>query len=91
MHTPNIPVMEPEIRARLAHAREILERFVPDLGIFQLKRSGENFNDHYVVPISGGSDSTGMAILMRCLFPETPFIFVFCDTKAESEDLYQNL
>lgn len=91
MPAQTIPTIEPEIRARLAHARSVIEQFVPDLCAFQLKRSAENINDHYVVPLSGGSDSTGMAILLRCLFPDTPFVFVFCDTKAESEDLYLNL
>lgn len=45
----------------------------------------------YVIPISGGADSTGIALILRALFPEIPFTFVFTDTLAESPDLYYQL
>lgn len=45
----------------------------------------------FVIPISGGADSCGIAMIMRALFPNVDFIFVFTDTMAESPDLYYQL
>ena len=45
----------------------------------------------HVVPTSGGADSTGIGIILRALFPEVPFLYVFTDTKAESPGLYYQL
>ena len=45
----------------------------------------------YVIPISGGADSCGVAMVLRALFPNIPFIFVFTDTMAETPDLYYQL
>lgn len=47
--------------------------------------------DIHVVPVSGGKDSTALAITLSILFPNVNFIYVFTDTKAEPEDVYKNL
>jgi hypothetical protein len=47
--------------------------------------------DVYICPVSGGADSTALAILLRLLFPGTYFHFVFTDTKAELPEIYDSL
>jgi len=47
--------------------------------------------DRHVIPVSGGADSTVMAILMRELFPRTEFTYLFTDTEAEDPEIYENL
>lgn len=47
--------------------------------------------DLHVVPVSGGADSTVMAIVMARLFPETKFIYLFTDTEAEDPNIPENL
>lgn len=47
--------------------------------------------DKHIIPCSGGADSSAMAVLLHWLFPSTNFILMFTDTKAEGEDLYENL
>lgn len=44
-----------------------------------------------IIPCSGGKDSTANAILLSLLFPSEKFIYVFTDTKAEPDDIYNNL
>lgn len=51
----------------------------------------QNENDVLVVPVSGGADSTALAILLKELFPEAHFRYVFTDTGAEPAELYENL
>src|SRR5690606_34711508 len=87
-----IPIIDLDIHKRLVKARRVIEKYVPaeKLNSFKLSYK-EGKRNVYVVPLSGGSDSTCMAILLKVLFPEVPFVFVFCDTQAESEDLYENL
>jgi len=48
-------------------------------------------NDVLVVPVSGGADSTALSILLREMFPEAKFKYVFSDTKAEPAELYASL
>lgn len=45
----------------------------------------------YLVPCSGGNDSTALAILLCCLFPHIDWILLFTDTKAEPQETYDNL
>lgn len=47
--------------------------------------------DLHVCPLSGGADSTALAILLRHLFPTTPFRYVFFDTMAEPDEVYDTL
>ncbi|MDC7692524.1 phosphoadenosine phosphosulfate reductase domain-containing protein [Vogesella indigofera] len=45
----------------------------------------------HVIPVSGGADSTALAILMVTAFPEVPFRFLFTDTGAEPKTVYESL
>lgn len=58
-------------------------------GEFELP--GNPKNDLYIVPVSGGADSSALAITMSVLYPHIPFRFVFTDTLAETRDLYENM
>jgi hypothetical protein len=50
-------------------------------------------NDVICIPMSGGADSTAMAILILTLFPEIKdkVVFVFTDTEAECAGVYDSL
>lgn len=50
-----------------------------------------NPGDVYIIPVSGGADSTVLAIILRELFPETQFKLIFTDTGAEPRDLYESM
>lgn len=39
-----------------------------------------NPGDVYVIPVSGGADSTVLAIILRELFPDTQFHLIFSDS-----------
>lgn len=45
----------------------------------------------HIVSISGGKDSTALAIYMRQTYPELPVEYVFCDTGAELPETYEYL
>lgn len=45
----------------------------------------------YLIPVSGGKDSTALALVLTVLFPSVKFKYVFTDTRAEPEDVYYNL
>jgi len=47
--------------------------------------------DKYVIPCSGGADSTALAVLMYERFQEIDFELLFTDTKAEDPDIYVTL
>jgi len=47
--------------------------------------------DEHVIGVSGGADSTVLAILLDALFPDTPFHFLFTDTQAEAEGTLESL
>lgn len=43
----------------------------------------------HVVPISGGKDSTALAVYLSQTYPDLPFEFVFSDTGAELPETYR--
>jgi tRNA(Ile)-lysidine synthase TilS/MesJ len=45
----------------------------------------------WIVPMSGGADSSCLAILMKLLFPRVNFEFVFTDTGDEDEGALETL
>ena len=45
----------------------------------------------HIVSISGGKDSTALALYMRQSFPEIPTEYVFCDTGCELPETYEYL
>ena len=47
--------------------------------------------DEHVIGVSGGADSTVLAILLDALFPNTPFHFLFTDTQAEARGTLESL
>lgn len=88
-----ISVIADDVHARLMTARSVLERYVSaeSMASYCLPEAAEGKKRRLVVPISGGSDSSGMAVVLKTLFPDEQLTFVFCDTGAESADLHQNL
>ncbi|PSW28709.1 hypothetical protein C9J21_20390 [Photobacterium phosphoreum] len=42
----------------------------------------------HIIPVSGGSDSKCMSLILPAMFPNKRFIFVFTDTKAEEQASY---
>ena len=52
---------------------------------------GDTEKDIYLVPVSGGADSTAMAILLRELFPQIDFTYLFTDTQCEVGGLVESL
>ena len=45
----------------------------------------------HIISISGGKDSTALALYMRQNFPEIPAEYVFCDTGCELPETYEYL
>jgi hypothetical protein len=58
-------------------------------GCYQLP--GDPSRDVYVVPVSGGADSTALAIMMDKAFPAIDLKMVFTDTGAEDAGVLENL
>lgn len=73
--------------AEIAKKRALIQPYIQ--GKFRLP--GNPKTDLYMVPVSGGADSSALAITMSVLFPEIPFRYVFTDTLAETRDLYENM
>ncbi len=57
------------------------------------KLPGNPERDVYCIPVSGGADSSALAIVFCHLFPwlREKAVFTFTDTKAETEGLYEAL
>jgi len=45
----------------------------------------------HILSLSGGKDSTALAIYMQRTYPQIPFEYVFCDTGAELPETYEYL
>lgn len=58
-------------------------------GHYQLP--GNPSTDRYLVPLSGGGDSSVLAIVLKLLFPHVRFEYIFTDTKAEEIEVYHTL
>lgn len=58
-------------------------------GCYQLP--GDPARDVFMIPVSGGADSTALAIMMVHLFPSVEFKFVFTDTNADEVEIYETL
>jgi 3'-phosphoadenosine 5'-phosphosulfate sulfotransferase (PAPS reductase)/FAD synthetase len=52
---------------------------------------GDTANDVYLLPVSGGADSSALAIVMHTLYPEISWVMLFSDTGAEAQDVYDAL
>ncbi len=50
-----------------------------------------NDDARHIVSLSGGKDSTAMALYMREQYPEIPAEYIFCDTGAELPETYDYL
>lgn len=50
-----------------------------------------NEDNKFVIPVSGGADSTAMAILLCTLFPSVDWELIFTDTGAEESELEASL
>lgn len=51
----------------------------------------ENPEVRHIVSLSGGKDSTALAIYLRQTYPDLPAEYVFCDTGAELDETYEYL
>lgn len=52
---------------------------------------GNPATDVYLLPVSGGADSSALAILLHALFPRQRFEMVFTDTIADDPSIYDTL
>lgn len=52
---------------------------------------GDLSTDKYLVPLSGGGDSSALAIVLKLLYPKVNFEYIFTDTKAEEIEIYSTL
>ena len=74
------------IDAAGASIDRLIDRFA---GRYAIKQRGAD--DVHILPVSGGADSTALAILMHRLFADTRFELVFTDTGAETPSVYETL
>ena len=52
---------------------------------------GNPETDAYILPVSGGADSSALALLLHEIAPQIPFQMVFTDTGAEEQDTLDQL
>jgi hypothetical protein len=57
----------------------------------EYKMPGNIETDIYIIPVSGGADSTALAIYLHEQFPHVPFVIVYTDTGAEEPEIYTSL
>lgn len=70
-----------------------------DMGVFDYRRfvrgcyqlPGDPARDEYIIPCSGGADSTALTIMMHAVFPDAPLRMVFTDTLADEVEIYETL
>jgi hypothetical protein len=55
---------------------------------YQLKGNPDSL---HFIPVSGGADSTALAIVLHVLFPLVDWRLIFTDTGAEQKELYEGL
>lgn len=72
--------------AKPGHAQSPSQSCPPDY-----KLPGDPFADAHIIPVSGGADSSYLAVLLTQRFPEVPFLYVFTDTGAEEPEIYETL
>ncbi len=53
--------------------------------------SGSDPSVRHIVSLSGGKDSSALAVLMKQRFPDLPVEYVFCDTEYELPETYEYL
>lgn len=70
------------IETDIAQLQAIVSKYIK--GSFTLPEA-----DLHLIGISGGIDSTAVAVVMRALFPNQHFIYVFTDTGCEAEGTYE--
>ncbi|MFG1392324.1 phosphoadenosine phosphosulfate reductase domain-containing protein [Xanthobacter agilis] len=54
----------------------------------RMEEAATDLSARHIVPLSGGKDSTAMAIYLAKSYPELPFEYVFSDTGAELPETY---
>lgn len=55
------------------------------------KLPGDVEKDAYILPVSGGADSTYLAILLITMYPDAPWRLVFTDTGEEHPSVLEQL
>ena len=75
-------------RGRIASCQETIMDLsdILHLGSRTYAIPGNPATDVYLLPVSGGADSTALAILLHEIAPHIPFRMVFTDTGAEEKD-----
>lgn len=71
-------------------AKAVIERILAGR-TFELPGDLDPENEVYVLPVSGGADSSALAVLMCTIYPEVPWRLMFTDTKAEEPELMATL
>ena len=75
----------------LPTARPVISKLVSCLVRDGYKMPGNLETDVYIIPVSGGADSTALAIYLHEKFPDVPFKLVFTDTGAEEPEITPSL
>lgn len=57
--------------------------------VVALDQAVQDRTARHIVPLSGGKDSTALAVLMLQRYPKLPFEFLFTDTGAELPETYE--
>lgn len=70
--------------------RAELLRLIPN-AVELFSMPGDKDNHKYILPVSGGGDSSSLAIVLHILFPDYSFDLIFCDTKNEDKEIYSSL